>query len=327
MSDIPTFWRKRGLLATLLIPLAKLFTLVANYRRQHTHPQATPLPVIIIGNISVGGNGKTPIVQALARQLTAKGYDVGIVSRGYGSEASRLGKVVEVLPDSDPAIVGDEAVLLRQTTACPTAICAERYRAISLLHQRYPKLQLILSDDGLQHYAMTRVCELVVIAPDFGLGNGLTLPAGPLREPQSRLDSVDAILYPNKALNLETHTPQYRIPIHSNGFFDLNGHPLTLPQNTRYYALTAIARPERFFHSLAQQGIVLSAQRSFKDHAKLEEHMADFAQDGWLIVTAKDAVKLQNWSAKRRAHCAVLDYQAEIPEPLINLILKKAALC
>lgn len=326
MYDIPAFWHNRHLFTRLLMPLAKLFTLISNYRRRHTHAIASPIPIIVIGNISVGGNGKTPIVQALARQLTELNYAVGIISRGYKSQAEKQKHAIEVQPDSHPTVVGDEPLLLRQTTGCPTAICPNRNDAISLLLQRYPHLQLILSDDGLQHYAMARACELVVIAPDIGLGNGLTLPAGPLREPPSRLDTVDAILYTGAHLHLHTNTPQYQIPMHSNGLQDLDGNRLKPQQNERYYALTAIARPERFLHAIAQQGITLSDYRTFKDHAPLPEHLADFAQDGWLIVTAKDAVKLIDWSEQRRAKCAVLDYHAHIPEVVIDLILKKGHL-
>jgi tetraacyldisaccharide 4'-kinase len=164
----------------------------AAYARGWLRSQRLQRPVLVVGNITVGGSGKTPLVIWLAAQLRAAGWTPGIVLRGYGGAGSSRRTALRVEPDSDPRLVGDEALLLRQRTGVPVAVCRERVRAARLLLGE--GVDLIVSDDGLQHLALARNVEIAVIDANYGLGNGYLLPAGPLREPRARLAQVDALV-------------------------------------------------------------------------------------------------------------------------------------
>ena len=205
MSGYPLSWTRVTALTVLLIPISWLYRIVAAARRAlYTigilRGIRLPVPVIIVGNISVGGTGKTPLVLWLVERLRAAGFMPGIVSRGYipsgamsGARAgSREPRAVGVKDDA--ALCGDEPVLLARRSACPVWIGADRVAVARALLAAHPQCNVIVSDDGLQHYRLARDAEIAVVDGARGHGNGLLLPAGPLREPPSRLHGVDAVV-------------------------------------------------------------------------------------------------------------------------------------
>ncbi|MGB0360181.1 MAG: tetraacyldisaccharide 4'-kinase, partial [Endozoicomonas sp.] len=192
-SVINSWYNPSGGWTHCLKPLSYLFSFLAERRQQHYLNGlrwAPPVPVIVVGNITVGGTGKTPVVAALVKLLKHQGYKPGIISRGYGK--SNLHGSVAVTMDSDPAEVGDEPAMLAKLKV-PLVVDIDRVRAAKYLCDHFD-CDVLVADDGLQHYNLHRHVELVVLDGQRLLGNGLCLPAGPLREPESRLDSVDLIL-------------------------------------------------------------------------------------------------------------------------------------
>ena len=320
--DLPHFWRRRTLTSYLLLPLAALFALItacrrALYRCGILRSYRASVPVLIVGNISVGGNGKTPLVQALARALQAEGVAVGIISRGYGGRAVAA---TDVAACPDAAIVGDEPLLLWQSTDAPVVVARKRAQAAAKLLRDYPATRLILADDGLQHYALARDAEIAVIAADFGLGNGFLMPAGPLRESASRLQSVDAVVGSGAGQG------DYPLEYTSDGIRPLTGgalRPLASLAAAPLYALTAIARPERFFDSLRAQGAMLTATHSLPDHAAIPADAAAFAGHGNLLISEKDAVKTAAWPEALKARTYVVDYRALLPPDLLPALRRK----
>ena len=320
--DIPRFWRRRTFTSYLLLPLSALFALItacrrALYRAGILRQYRAPVPVLIVGNISVGGNGKTPLVQALARALQQEGVAVGIISRGYGGRAVAA---TDVAACPDAAIVGDEPLLLWQSTGAPVVVARKRAQAAAKLLRDYPATRLILADDGLQHYALARDAEIAVIAADFGLGNGFLMPAGPLRESASRLQSVDAVVGSGAGQG------DYPLEYTSDGIRPLTGgalRPLVSLAAAPLYALTAIARPERFFNSLRAQGAMLTATHSLPDHAAIPAAVAAFAGDATPPITEKDAVKTAAWPEALKARTYVVDYRALLPPELLPALRRK----
>ena len=201
IGGLAAVWRRRGLLACLLLPFALLFIVLAGlrralYRAGFLHRERLPVPVVVVGNITVGGTGKTPLVIHLAQALRALGRHPGIVSRGYRGDTA---DVAEVTPGSDPDAVGDEPVLLARRSGCPVFVGRDRTAAARTLLAGYPQCDLILADDGLQHYRLARDVEIALF-DERGVMNGWCLPAGPLREPVSRLAQVDAVVINATAL-------------------------------------------------------------------------------------------------------------------------------
>ena len=201
-------WSHRGPTACLLYPLSLIYEAISASKRKSTKPQHLPVPVVVVGNIYVGGTGKTPVTIALVRELRARGWTPGVISRGFGRQAE---EVKIVTPESDAREVGDEPLLIARDSMAPVAVGRARYQAgLALLHA-HPGVNIILSDDGLQHTALARDVELAVIGAG-GLGNGWLLPAGPLREPVSRLDEVDAlILNTTTDVEVESRTPRFAV--------------------------------------------------------------------------------------------------------------------
>lgn len=287
-------WYQNYLLAYLLIPFSFLYFLIYKiscwYKKFKT--KTFKVPVIVIGNITTGGTGKTPLVIAIAKQLTKDGYKVGIISRGYKSSLKKYPYRVKM--DDDAAKVGDEPLLLVRNTKCPVVIAPDRNLAIEyLLTTENP--DVILSDDGLQHYKMTRVMEIAVIDGDRGLGNGLLLPAGPLRETKKRLNTVDMVVVSGgDAQSLEydknTFNAQY-VPGKITSLLHDTVHPIIV--NTSVDAVSGIGNPDKFFRTLKNLGIKFTPQ-IFPDHHnyKLEE----LNQHKTIIMTEKDAVKCESFA-------------------------------
>ena len=290
-------WARTGVLTVLLLPLSALFSVLSwlrrlAYRQGWLPAVAVGVPVIVVGNITAGGSGKTPLVIWLVNRLRARGYRPGVVSRGYGGTARGC---VDVQPDSSPADVGDEPLLIRIKTGVPVAVGRDRVAAARTLLTRHPGVDVIVSDDGLQHYRLQRDIELAVIDAATGLGNGWPLPAGPLREPRSRLGSVDAVIqvargaaqpraYPPlttwRADYASGQTYRLRAPQEKTALHDL-------PQRD-WLAVTGIGRPQGFFDMLDAQGVRFRP-RAFPDHYAFRPE--DLPAGGSVLMTEKDAVK------------------------------------
>ena len=287
-------WHKRSPWLLLLAPLSLLYRAAVALRRWlyragllKTH--RLPVPVIVAGNLTVGGTGKTPLVAWLADNLVQAGYRPGLVARGYGGRATHWPQ--QVRPDSDPVMVGDEAVLLAGKTACPMAVGPDRVAAARSLLE-HSDCNLILSDDGLQHYALHRDIEIAVIDGVRRFGNGLCLPAGPLREPVKRMARVDLVVV--------------------NGLGDRGEYPMTMRltdalalldrgvrrdlcsfRGQTVHAVAGIGNPGRFFAMLRQAGLRVE-EHAFPDHHLYTSGELAFGDGRPVIMTEKDAVKCRN---------------------------------
>lgn len=321
-----TFWQRRTLLTWLLAPLSLLFWLVSQTRRFFYQKgwlvtYRSPVPVLVVGNLSVGGNGKTPAVIWLVEQLQAQGLKVGVISRGYGGKNRVFPQLVT--PESSAELFGDEPVLIAQRTGAPVAVSPKRSESITLLLSHAP-LDLIITDDGLQHYALARDLEWVVIDGERRFGNGFVLPAGGLRELPSRLAEVDAVicnggqakegehlmrLIPSKAVNLLTH--EYK----------------PLIDFKQAVAFAGIGYPPRFFNMLRNQGIVLKSQHEFADHqAYSAAQIQALAESSMpLLMTEKDAVKCRAFAQSNWWYVPVVAEFSEnstacLLEPIFTLV-------
>jgi tetraacyldisaccharide 4'-kinase len=296
------------ILRLLLRPLAILFGKIAARRRARylagsLKSEKLPIPVVIVGNIHAGGTGKTPITAALVAALQARGITVGIISRGYG----RSLKTPHVLTaNSTAAEAGDEPLLLYRRTHAPTAVASRRVEAARALLAVHPEVQLIIADDGLQHYALARDLEICVFpAADAARHDLDVLPNGGLREPIARLRDVDAVVFSQAAPAVAAAAQQhFRLPqsvalftsqIHANAPYRYAQpseklHSGSLKTHARCVAIAAIARPQRFFDSLAAQGFPIAQTIALPDHAALD--IAALPAADYIFVTEKDAAKL-----------------------------------
>ena len=284
----------------MLLPLSGLYWLLITLRRclygmgvlgRHR----AIVPVIVVGNITAGGTGKTPVTIWLTRELRERGFSPGIVSRGYGGSKSSSSMRVDLA--SDPDVVGDEPVLLAKRTGCPVVVDANRVRAVQMLVD--DGVDVIVADDGLQHYRLERTYEICVIDGSRGLGNRLLLPAGPLRETIDRLSEVDQVLInghlgeKSEALTaVEQNAIEFELV--ANEISRLNGS-LTRPiegfSGTTVHAVAAIGNPARFFNLLRAHGMQV-IEHAFQDHARLSGNDLKFGDDFEVLMTEKDAVKI-----------------------------------
>ncbi|GAB7564477.1 tetraacyldisaccharide 4'-kinase [Methylobacillus methanolivorans] len=275
-----------------------------------------PVPVIIVGNINVGGTGKTPFVIWLVQQLRQNGWYPGIISRGYGGNVIHTHQVTK---DSLPQQVGDEPVLLVQRTGLPLYVGRKRTRAARHLLRDYPECNLIISDDGLQHYALERDMEIVIIDGERIFGNGQLLPAGPLRETSARLEEVDAVVFNSGApaaggylMHLvPDHLRKLRAPEDRMELSELIGK--------RVHAVAGIGNPHRFFSQLEQLGLVVEAH-PFPDHHAYSADDFQFAKDDIVLMTEKDAVKCTTFA---RDNWWFMPITAEIDRALAEKILAR----
>jgi tetraacyldisaccharide 4'-kinase len=291
-------WQTKGLAQVLLLPISWLFAILSAtrrllYRFKLMRTCKLAVPVIVVGNITVGGTGKTPLVIYLVEQLKAAGYTPGIISRGYGGKKTGL-----VTAESAPELMGDEPVLMAKRTGVPVYVNPDRASAGQALLNKYPNCDVIISDDGLQHERLQRDVEIVLINQQ-ALGNHYLIPAGPMRENISRLKSVDFIVNSGDvplpsigASQLNT----YQMHVRGDIFHSLQGNK---PQSAMFFkdkmvfAIAAIGHPERFFKALSALGLKFNT-RIFPDHHPFK--LDDFAdvKDEILLMTEKDAVKCQS---------------------------------
>lgn len=293
-------WQKQSLWLNLLQPLAKMYELGSLYHKKRYQQgkraiYKASVPVLVIGNITVGGSGKTPLIIALVKYLHHRGVCVGVISRGYGR---RHGEAMLVTPSSTPKEAGDEPCLLAQSLAsevAAVAVGANRQQAIECLLKNHPNIRLIISDDGLQHHALYHDEAWIVVDVDRGFGNGKLLPQGFLREPISRLQSANVIYhYQNGAdARASCHFATMYLQPDKLVAIDINNQSQSVPPKAgqAVYALTGIGYPKRFFETLIKLGFVVHKQARPDHHAFVVADIAQL-QDLPIVVTAKDAVKI-----------------------------------
>lgn len=288
---IENIWYTKHPLIVLLLPLSWIYTLIITLRRLCYQSGLIAVnkidaPVIIVGNISVGGTGKTPLVIWLAEYFRSKGFKPGIVSRGYGGKLS--GKTQQVRPDSDPLLVGDEPVLISKRTACPVAISVQRSKAAEELI-KHCGCDLILCDDGMQHYSLDRDIEIAVIDGQRRFGNKRCLPAGPLREPITRLDTVDFVVSKYIASRHE-----YKMEYSYGDLVSLTDPTKSMPTSSlsgeSVHAVAGIGNPDRYYSYLRNQKLKI-IMHEFPDHHPFTADDIKFNDGLAVVMTEKDAVK------------------------------------
>lgn len=330
-TTITRAWQRQAAWLWLLLPISWLYGLITLLRRQAykaglLSSYRAPIPVMVIGNISVGGSGKTPLIIALVNYLQKKGIKVGVISRGYGGDTSQMPALVSAT--SLPHVVGDEPCLIAHMTGAAMAVCPNRQQAIATLLNAAPDLQLIIADDGLQHYALQRDIEWIVVDAARGFGNKQLLPTGFLREPVSRLEGANVIYHekPNTDLTLTSKSGSKirsadRLTMHlqagelqrlwnpTSSTAQLNNVKPT--NNNRVHAVSGIGYPQRFFDTLESIGFEVIGH-PYPDHYDFS--LAELLQYGDypIIVTSKDAVKISALLADYTATQALNDEYVEL---------------
>lgn len=279
-----------------------------------------PVPVIVVGNITAGGTGKTPVVLWLYEWLKAEGYNPGIVSRGYKAKSDQFPQIVNA--KSVACEVGDEALMLHLRTKCPVVVDPNRVRAIDTLLSKF-NCNVVISDDGLQHTAMGRDIEINVVDGARRFGNQYSLPMGPLREPISRLKTVDFIICQGEP---EPH--EYKMELIATRFISLTDPKKTIEVDTlktqSLHAVAAIGNPQRFFNQLKAQGLIISPH-AFADHyAFSQDDFGYLSPDDLVIMTEKDAVKCKEFADDRFYY---LEVRAQISQKFITDFFAKLAAC
>jgi tetraacyldisaccharide 4'-kinase len=291
--NIESLWYDQHPLRWFLRPLSWIYQGAVSLRRfylQAFRQQQFPIPVIIVGNLTVGGVGKTPLVIALVKAFQQKGLRVGVVSRGYKATIKKFPH--EVSRNDAAEHVGDEPLLIARKCACPVVIAPKRTQAVRYLLEKCQS-QIIISDDGLQHYAMGRAIEIVVIDGVRGFGNNLCLPAGPMRENSHRLKSADMLV-----VNSGEWPNAYPMTLIPGKLTQLDGGE-TVEQkclSKPIAAVAAIGNPERFFSTLSALGMVFYPY-AFPDHYQFTAKAMKF-DEKTVVMTEKDAVKCQSFAAK-----------------------------
>ncbi|MGQ0700365.1 MAG: tetraacyldisaccharide 4'-kinase [Panacagrimonas sp.] len=288
-----------------LRPLSAVFGVVAANRRRRLQQQAPRLsvPVIVVGNISVGGTGKTPFVIWLVEQLRKSGWSPGVISRGYGGRAPRYPFSVGLEASSIEA--GDEPLLIALRTAVPVMVDPDRVAAARALIAT-GGVNVLVSDDGLQHYRLARDLEICVVDGHRGLGNGALLPAGPLREPQSRLEEVPVVVV-NGGGDRISHPGRVDMQLRAAQVQSLVGAKVSTLQDWRgrkVHAVAGIGNPQRFFDLLADHGIVV-VPHPFADHHAYRPTDFAFGDEQPVLMTEKDAVKCRSFADLRMHHVPV----------------------
>lgn len=330
----------------VLLPFSWLFTLVVKLRRfwLQKNQHSLPKPVVIVGNISTGGTGKSPVVIALALALKAKGHRPGIISRGYRSHAPYY--PFRVNQNTLVSVAGDEPLMIAREAQCPVVIGSNRYAAASTLLAQFSDCDIVISDDGLQHYRLPRALEVAVIDGERGFGNGYCLPAGPLREPINRLDSVDWIIINGKSEDSKNNLqekvaskqfesqisnkasqiasikmqPKRWLHIQSNTYYPLSSLPWL--SHTQYRqrvgvklkAIASIGNPQRFFSTLQELGID-SEEHIFPDHYQFTYDDLSRWREHVVLMTTKDAVKCQTFASP---YWWVLETAVQLPSELVT---------
>lgn len=317
MTLLEQGWYQKRWWCFLLAPFSLLFWIVATLRRalfryQIKASSRLPVPVVVVGNISVGGTGKTPFALWFCQFLREQGFTPGIISRGYGA---KLTAPLFVTATHSAAQVGDEPFLLAARSGCPVVVSPNRVAAARLLLQQCPQVDLIISDDGLQHYALQRDLEIVLIDGQRGLGNGWLLPAGPLRELPSRLKQVDLVI----ANSGQHPLADGMMAVRASRVEPLVSSDTALPEGARVALVAGIGNPDRFERSALAAGFQVGARHFFADHHPFVA--ADFnGITPPLLMTEKDAVKCRGFA---KAGWYYLAIAAQPEQQLIDKLTEK----
>ncbi|EKS9205006.1 tetraacyldisaccharide 4'-kinase [Enterobacter cloacae] len=320
---IARIWSGESPLWLLLLPLSWLYGLVSGiirllYRLGLKRAWRAPVPVVVVGNLTAGGNGKTPVVIWLVEQLQKRGIRPGVVSRGYGGKAAHYPLLLT--PDTTTAEAGDEPVLIYQRTGAPVAVSPVRSDAVQALLAEHD-VQIIITDDGLQHYALARDKEIVVIDGVRRFGNGWWLPAGPMRERASRLKSVDAVIV-NGGVAQPGEIPMQLQPGMAINL--LTGERQAVSRLPALVAMAGIGHPPRFFATLEQCGARLDKRVPLADHQALVAEQVDALTTSGqtLIMTEKDAVKCRAFAKENWWYLPVdAELSGEQPEHLLQELI------
>lgn len=280
-----------------------------------------PVPIIVVGNITVGGTGKTPCVESLVLALQQSGWRPGVVLRGYGGKVKK--GALEVDGDALPSVVGDEALMLAQKGICPVVVGAKRVCAVNKLLDCHD-CNVIISDDGLSHHAMDRDIEILVVDAKRQFGNQKCLPAGPLRESMTRISSVNCVL-----MNGRVTTPFDRHP----HVFDSHAQPIHFVScltgevkeslEGKIHALAGIGHPEKFFSLLEYMGYHVAKTHAYSDHYVFEKKDIQCSGADYVIMTEKDAVKCRDFADQRHYFLKIqLHLSEEFKSFIINLLEK-----
>ena len=330
-------WERLGGLALVLSPLALAFGAVTWLRRSLYRARLLPrfrarVPVIVVGNVTVGGTGKTPLTLAILDFLQRKGFTPGAIARGYGRVPPRESDphgVVRVYPDiATPELFGDEPVVIARRSRVPVYISPDRPAAARSLLAAHPEVDVLVSDDGMQHYALARDIEIAVVDAERRFGNGLLLPSGPLREPVSRLKTVDAVVVNGGPTDLRWNERQFAMRLSGERFCKLTSNQEVAPaefalmaRGRQVVAVAGIGHPPRFFEHLARLGVVARAI-AFPDHHHYQP--ADLKLPGAevIVMTEKDAVKC---AAFADARMWFLSVEALLPREFEEFLLTRIA--
>jgi tetraacyldisaccharide 4'-kinase len=306
MSFLEKAWHSKAPWLIILWPVSLVFNVLASFRKKSLTAKAkktqNKVPVIVVGNITVGGTGKTPFVIMLSKLLKTRGLKLGIVSRGYGGNSNEYPLAVDY--DSDVAAVGDEALLLLENTDCPVIVDPDRNRAMNYLLETN-ECDVVISDDGMQHYGLARDMEIAIVDAQRLFSNGFCLPAGPLREPISRLQSVTHVVLngkPEKPLGVLATAevmeiqPKYLVNLNSGDRRPFGGAPFNI--GNRVQAVTGVGNPCRFYALLEKLPYKI-VPFEFPDHHQFKEE--DFEGNGIdayqpVVMTEKDAVKCRGFA-------------------------------
>jgi tetraacyldisaccharide 4'-kinase len=318
-SRIQRAWQHRGPLSTILLPLSALYCAVARRRRQaflRTPPPALPLPVVVVGNVTVGGTGKTPMVIRLCEWLREQGWRPGVVSRGYGGSASD--RPLRVTQRSGAAEAGDEPLLIALRAGVPVSVCADRVAAVQALLAD-ESCDIIVADDGMQHYRLPRDVEIAMLDGRRRLGNARCLPAGPLREPPSRLREVDFVVVAEG----EPGAGEYAMALHLDEAWSLaepsQRRELSDFSGVTVHALAGIGNPERFFAALESAGLRI-LRHPFPDHYRYQAADLIFDDGAPVLMTEKDAVKCREFAPP---DCWAVPASAELPPELTAALAER----
>lgn len=322
-NTVSRLWESRNLLSYGLWPFSLGFAAIAALRRfafaHIIEPKILPVPVIVVGNLTVGGTGKTPCVIALAKALKSRGYSPGIVTRGYKGRSLKHAPAL-VTAMSEAKAVGDEAVLLAQQSGCPVVAWRKRVEAIKLLCASHPEIDVIISDDGLQHYAMPRHVEIVMIDALRRWGNGFLLPAGPLRESPRRLKTVDGVIS-NHGFAEEANWQMTAVLSTSLCRVNAPNEQMLLSAlaGKMVHAVAGIGVPEHFFSALEAKSLHV-IRHSFPDHYEYQKADFYFNKDALILMTEKDAVKCREIAPD---NAWFVRLEGSIPEACLMHIIRR----
>lgn len=314
----PKFWYKKSVISYFLLPFSFIYIVIVNIRKFYYKifpAKKFPVPIIIVGNITVGGTGKTPLVIYLAELLKKNGYNPGIISRGYGGKSKNY--PLFVTDNSRVKEVGDEALLIARRTKCPVVVGPKKIDSARVLLLN-KNCSVIISDDGLQHYALPRDIEIAVVDAELEFGNKFCLPAGPLREPIERLQQVNFVV---KNYNICPSDDDYGMVLEPIIFYNLKNPEITKTinafKNKTIHAVAGIGNPKRFFQTLHNKLGLNIIEHPFPDHYIF--HSSDFLFKGeTIIITEKDAVKCDRIAIE---NCWCLRIEAKLSDKLAKLII------